>query len=429
MRVAFVVHRCGEEVCGGAELHCLVVAARMSKYWDVEVLTTCAVDDGTWADVYAPGQTVVRGVTIRRFPVDHPRDVQRLVDLDERIYSGSASVEEETDWVVARGPYSSQLYEFLRTCGGDYDFWIFFTYVHAPAVFGIPLVPGRCALVPTAHDEPEIYVPIFRKVFRGVTALLFSTPAEQEFVNRLFGTAGVVQEVVGVGSERPQSANGERFRRSHETELGSRAFLLYAGRINERKGCQVLFSYFLRFCEEMPEYPLKLVLIGSKDLDIPDDPNVVYLGYVDEQEKFDGFDAAAVIVQPSRYESLSMVALEAWQLEKPVLVNGGCDVLRDQCVRSNGGLWYETYDEFRDELALLMGDHQLRKRLGRSGREFIERHYTWDVIESKYLRVVARAMEAEARAAGDDSGAEGAAQRWLSRDVLARIGVIRGRSR
>jgi glycosyltransferase involved in cell wall biosynthesis len=427
MRVAFIVHRCGEEVCGGAELHCLLVAARMSKYWDVEVLTTCAVDDGSWANVYAPGQTVVRGVPVRRFPVDHPRDVHRLRELDARVYAGSASVQEQTDWMIARGPYSTQLYEFLGTRGGDYDFWIFFTYVHAPAVFGIPLLPGRCALVPTAHDEPEIYVPIFRKVFRGVTALLFSTPTEQAFVNHLFGTAGVVQEVVGVGSQPPPGANGERFRRSHQTKLGSRPFLLYAGRINERKGSDVLFSYFLRFCEEMPEHPLKLVLIGSKDLEIPDDPNVVYLGYVDEREKFDAFDAAAVIVQPSRYESLSMVAVEAWQLEKPVLVNGGCDVLRDQCVRSNGGLWYETYDEFRDELALLIGNQELRKRLGRSGREFVERHYAWEVIESKYLQVVTRAMEMEARVAGDDSGVASAVQRWLGRDVLARIGVIRGR--
>ena len=37
-----------------------------------------------------------------------------------------------------------------------------------------------------------------------------------------------------------------------------------------------------------------------------------------------------------------MVALEAWALGKPVLANGRCDVLRGQCVRSNGGLYYEN---------------------------------------------------------------------------------------
>ena len=34
---------------------------------------------------------------------------------------------------------------------------------------------------------------------------------------------------------------------------------------------------------------------------------------------------------PSRLESLSMVTLEAWWAERPVLVNGKCEVLRGQC--------------------------------------------------------------------------------------------------
>ena len=49
---------------------------------------------------------------------------------------------------------------------------------------------------------------------------------------------------------------------------------------------------------------------------------------------------------PSYYESLSMVALEAWALGRPVLANGKCDVLKGQCLRSNAGLYYETFGEF-----------------------------------------------------------------------------------
>src|SRR5262249_40602785 len=158
-------------------------------------------------------------------------------------------------------------------------------------------------------------------------AILFSTPTEQAFVNQLFGTSSVVQDVVGVGSEPPHSTNGERFLSSHEAQLEGRPFLLYAGRINERKGCRVLLNYIARFGDDLPEYPFKLVLIGARDMDIPADPNVLHLGYLAEEDKFDAFDAAAVIVQPSQYESLSLVTLEAWHLGKPVLVNGDCNVL------------------------------------------------------------------------------------------------------
>jgi glycosyltransferase involved in cell wall biosynthesis len=428
MRVAFVVHRYGEEVCGGAEHHCRQVAERMVKYWNVEVLTSCATDAETWANALPPGATVIRGVTIRRFPVDHPRDVERMTDLDERVYSGIGSWQDQIDWMVAYGPYSSELFEFLRTRADDYDFVIFFTYVYAFTVFGIPLVRGKCALVPTVHDEPEIYIPLFQTVFRNVRALLFSTSAEQTFVNRLFGTAGVVQDVIGVGIEQPPDSNGERLQKSHEAELEGRVILLYAGRINERKGCGTLVSHFTRFCEERPEYPVKLVLLGAKAMDIPEHPDIVYLGYVSEREKFDAFAAASVIVQPSPYESLSMAVVEGWQLERPALVNSVCEVLRDQCIRSNGGLWYSNYEEFREELALLLADEQLAKQLGRSGREYVERNYAWDVVESKYLRVVARAIDEGPRTVGSGSGLGDLRQRWLGRDVLDRLDVVRGAS-
>jgi glycosyltransferase involved in cell wall biosynthesis len=347
-------------------------------------------------------------------------------ELNDRVYSGTGSLQDQTDWMVAYGPYSTELFEYLRRRADGFDFVIFFTYVFPLTVFGVGLVPGKCALVPTAHDEPEIYIPIFRHVFRSVRALLFSSHAEQRFVNSLFGTDGVVQDVVGVGTERPPDISGARFRRSRETQVHDRAILLYAGRIDERKGCRTLVEYFVRFREEHPEYPLELVLIGATSMDVPAHPDILYLGYVSDEVKFDAFDAAAVIVQPSAYESLSMVALEAWALEKPVLVNGQCEVLRDQCVRSNAGLWYNGYEEFRDELALLLEDDGLRRRLGRSGREFVERTYGWDLIESKYMEVVARVMETEARIACRESATMDIRRRWIGRDLLARMDVIRG---
>jgi glycosyltransferase involved in cell wall biosynthesis len=92
-----------------------------------------------------------------------------------------------------------------------------------------------------------------------------------------------------------------------------------------------------------------------------------------------------VLIMPSRYESLSMVALEAWALEKPVLANGRCDVLRGQVIRSNGGLYYESFEEFAEALYALEAAGPLGAVLGRNGREFFKRHYTWPVIERKYL--------------------------------------------
>jgi glycosyltransferase involved in cell wall biosynthesis len=82
-----------------------------------------------------------------------------------------------------------------------------------------------------------------------------------------------------------------------------------------------------------------------------------------------------------------MVTLEAWALGKPVLVNGECDVLRGQCVRSGGGLYYENVDEFCEGLSGWKhpGDG---RRARPAGRAYYYRHYAWPVIEQKYLNML-----------------------------------------
>ena len=85
-----------------------------------------------------------------------------------------------------------------------------------------------------------------------------------------------------------------------------------------------------------------------------------------------------------------MVTLEAWALGRPVLANARCDVLCGQCVRSNAGLYYENYEEFAATLDTLRLDATLRQQLGRNGKVYFKTHYSWPVIESKYLDMLER---------------------------------------
>ena len=170
------------------------------------------------------------------------------------------------------------------------------------------------------------------------------------------------------------------------------------GRIDENKGCRQLFDFFRRYRAETGS-PLKLVLIGKALLPIPTDGAVVSLGFLPDQEKWDALDACDVLSMPSRYESLSMVTLEAWWAGRPVLANGKCEVLRGQCRRANAGLYYSSYDEFAEALRLLETEPGLRQGLGRNGRQYFEAHYAWDVVEKKYLDLLKQLQaENEARA-------------------------------
>jgi glycosyltransferase involved in cell wall biosynthesis len=132
------------------------------------------------------------------------------------------------------------------------------------------------------------------------------------------------------------------------------------------------------------------VLIGTAVLDIPQHPRIHHLGYVTDQDKFDTIAAAAALVMPSFYESLSMVALEAWALGRPVLANARCDVLVGQSLRSNAGLYYGDGAEFGGALDTLLERPGLGDALGANGRRYYAEHYAWPVIERKYLDMFER---------------------------------------
>jgi len=383
-KVAFVVQRCGLEVNGGAETLCLKIAERMSNYWNVEILTTCALDYMTWQDYYSPGVTEVSGVKVRHFRVTKQRDVEAFNRLSEKIYPRLkvASIEEQEAWMLAQGPWSLDLMAYVKQHKHEYDAFIFFTYLYATTYFILPLVAEKAHLAPLAHDEWTIYMSMWDKFFEKPRGFLFNTFEERNFIKGRFPKLNVEGPVAGVAVDPPAAYSAEHFRQRYNIY---EPFLLYMGRIDPSKGCEELFRYFVEL-RSQESGSRKLVLLGKATMPIPNHPDIVALGFVDEQTKWDALAACDLLVMPSPYESLSIVLLEAWAVGKPVLVNGRCDVLVGQCRRAQGGLWYTSKEEF--QVAIEKMDGQIRKQLGLQGKTFIEKRYTWPVIENDYLSLL-----------------------------------------
>jgi hypothetical protein len=123
---------------------------------------------------------------------------------------------------------------------------------------------------------------------------------------------------------------------------------------------------------------------------LPDDPHVRFAGMLPDEERLHALEAATVVVVPSPYESLSLLALEAFAVGTPVLANARSEVLVEHCRQSNAGLFYADRWEFVEGLKLLMRDRNLREAMGRNGKAYIDRHYRWSVILSKYERMFGR---------------------------------------
>ena len=380
MKLAVVVQRYGADLNGGAELHARYVSEHLARHADVEVLTTCASDYITWENDFEPGLDRVNGLPVRRFPVSRVRNPDDFGRRSERVFQSTHSLADELGWLDSEGPKSPALVTHVRDHAPDYDYFIFFSYRYYHAYHGIRQVASRSVLVPTAERDPALGLAIFGPTFRAVRAIMYNSFEERALIQGVSSNYHVPGVVVGIGSEVPSRASSQRFRQRRQF---SRRFAIYVGRIDENKGCAELFDHFQRYAQTPGR--LDLVLIGNPVMPVPSHPRIHHLGFVPDEDKFDAMAAADVLIMPSYFESLSMVTLEAWAMGVPVLVNGQCDVLRGQAIRANAGLYYTTYGEFSEALRLLETNQQLRETFGSNGRDYFRLHYTWPVIEQKYL--------------------------------------------
>jgi glycosyltransferase involved in cell wall biosynthesis len=384
MRLVFVVQRYGADINGGAELHARYVAERLAAHAEVRILTTCARDYVSWRNELPAGEERVNGIPVERFPVSRERDLIDFRDRSAHVFRQRHSVQDELGWLDSQGPTSPGLLKRLERIADECDFVILFSARYGPAFYGARFASQKAVLVPTAEREASLGLQILQPVFRGVRAIMYNSPEEHALITSVSSNAHVPGVVVGVGSEIPETLAPDRARQKFGLH---NPFIVYVGRIDANKGCEELFRYFLEYAGQSGQ-PLDLVLIGKPVMEIPAHPRIRHLGFVSDQDKFDTIAAADLLVTPSPYESLSMVALEAWALGRPVLASARCDVLVGQCLRSNAGLYYEDAREFGAALDRLLSDRTMAHSLGDNGRTFFNRHYSWPVIERKYLNML-----------------------------------------
>src|ERR1043165_1153639 len=74
-RVAIVVQRCHEDIVGGSETLAWHYGQLLRDSYEVDLLTTTALDTSVWANTLPAGSDLKDGVRIVRFPVTIGRSV------------------------------------------------------------------------------------------------------------------------------------------------------------------------------------------------------------------------------------------------------------------------------------------------------------------------------------------------------------------
>jgi glycosyltransferase involved in cell wall biosynthesis len=377
IRAGFVVPRYGGEIVGGAETLARGFAQHLpADRFDVEVLTTCARDHHTWRDELPPGVYHDGSVTVRRFPVS-PRDVGRFLAVQQRMSEGfPLMLEEELAW-VSGSVNSEALYEYLGEEGGRYHVLFFLPYLFGTTLLGSQVDPARSVLIPCLHDEPFAYLRVVAHLFRSVRAIFFNSAPERSLARRLFGVPRLAP-VVGFGFDpiAPVKEGAAAFRAQRGVDGD---YLLYFGRKEGGKNLPLLLEHF-RGCRDAGR-GLSLVVAGDGRIDPADRiEGVVDLPRLEEEEKRAACAGALALCQPSVNESFSIVLMEAWLQETPVLVNARCAVTTHHVALSNGGLYFNDAVEFAREVDYLRRHRGETRELGRQGREYVLENYTWERV-------------------------------------------------
>jgi glycosyltransferase involved in cell wall biosynthesis len=343
----------------------------------VEIATSTALDYWTWANHYPAGEEQIDGLKVRRFSVASGRRPD-FKDLEKRVLMEKHTLADEQEWLVAQGPHCPGLLDFLHNRGREYDAILFYTYIYAPTAAGLPIVPERAALISTAHDEAAIDLAPYRALFQLPRAFGFLTQEEQALVQSRFHNTHIPSELLGIGMDPAPD-----FDDAYRSRFADGPLVAYLGQVSEGKGVDELVAMWDAYRENGGRGTLALA--GTPRMDVPKREDVVALGRVNDPEKWSLLAAADALVLPSRFESLGIVLLEAWQVGTPVLVPRGNAVTAGQTGRSGGGLAYDP-GSFGDALATLMVDGPA---MGARAQAWVREECSWHSFDDRLDRLVA----------------------------------------
>lgn len=405
-KIAIVVQRYGSEINGGAELHAQLLAEKLSLTYDVEIITTCAIEYEFWNNYYPEGIEIINNIKVRRFKT-LKKDLKRFNKLSKIVrylykynnrklsilnfpyllykrikYNKKAFSFNE--WLEVQGPFSIDLISFIKEKKEDYKAFIFFTYLYHPTNIGSREVAEKSILIPTAHDEPQFYLDGYSQLFSSSKFIMYNMQTEKDFVEKVYPqTKNIQSEIAGIGFDDYDTSISEL-----PEYLSPNKYFIYIGRIVEDKGCVMMIEYFKLFKNIHPEYQdIKLVLVGKNSLDekLTEGDDIILTGFVDHTVKNTLLTNACALIMPSFYESLSLITLEAMFLKKPVIVNKNCEVLYSHIEKSETGKSFTNSMEFSQALTFYMKQTQENLTLeGNKTKNYVMKNYSWDSIINKY---------------------------------------------
>lgn len=408
-KIALITIRYGKDINGGAEYHCRMLAERLVNDYDVEVFTTCVRNYNTGLNELPEGEEIINDVLVRRFKAEPiAKEKHKLYSKEEKsvrkwrrflfrigilrylanispVWKCKHKVELKS--FLSYPFYSPDMRNFIRSNKNQYKVFIPVNMAESTTFFTAMEAPEKTILIPTMHNQGIFFKAIQTEVMTRVAYIGFNVEAEQKLAENVFGKHMSPHGIISVGIEELEPALWAQTQKKYKLPND---YLLYMGRVDPNKMGKI-FDYFVKYKEKYPQSSLQLVLVGAINFDqLPlERQDLIYTGFVSDEEKLVILQHAKIVINPSKFESLSLMLLEAMSQGKPMIVNGECEVLKEHCVKSNNAaLYYVGKRSFISKLHQLDVSDQLRFEMGKKAIKYVRENYNWSVILEKLKNVI-----------------------------------------
>ncbi|MCA1550702.1 glycosyltransferase [Bradyrhizobium sp. BRP19] len=260
-------------------------------------------------------------------------------------------------------------------------------YIIRPAGALDPYHLGRKALKKAVFDHL-----VHNKILRNASAFHFTTEIEKEISQpRTYGNRGfVVPNGLDIAQIEHRAQRG-RFRQSLGEATKSKRLILFLGRINYKKGFEILIPAFARVNQIVPN--LHLVIAGNDDGHLPMvnalieanniSANCTITGFLDSPEKFEAMADAEIFVLPSYSENFANALFEAMACGAPSVISNQVNSWPEIAAAEAAFVIDTTVDDLAAALRELLTSSSRRAELSQRARDFCRLHYDWSMIAHK----------------------------------------------
>lgn len=367
---------------GGPSKACQEMACAQARLGnEVSIYTTN--QDGN-RELFVPTDRVVRqdGVSIRYFPIQHPRFWSTSLPLARSLKEKIPDVD-----IV----HIHSLYLFHTAVSALYCKKFQIPYIIRPHGTLVPYIYKR-------HRFRKLIVENFfqNRVIRYASGIHFITEEEKRLGEKYtFGAPGFVVPI-GLEAEEYEKKVAKAKLFSRFPELTGKKIILFLGRVNFIKGMDILVGAFSAVARERDD--VHLLIAGPDDSDYGKKVTAwlkkedVYkkttlAGMLQGEEKLEAFYYSSVFVLPSYSENFGIAVLEAMACGLPVVVSEKVN-LWPMVVAAKAGLVAPCDAEmFSRKVLSILSDDNLARQMGMNGKALVRNQFCWHEIASKLISV------------------------------------------